>query len=138
MSQSLGAVGIPTKEEQVIKGLMVLAFGMASSLAVAQQSTEVDPAHYKLVFENECVRVVRGAFGPGEQSAAPYQSHGAVVVALTDIEGKVTKEGKTVDVKKQAGEAWWSNGGNGTSVKNGGKAIEYVAVVPKGNAECRN
>ena len=55
----------------------------------APDSVTADPAHYKVEFENDKVRVVRIHYGPKEKSV--MHSHPAgVVVFLSDLDGQFT------------------------------------------------
>ena len=85
----------------------VLCFGMAS-IAFGQDAVKTDPAHYKVEFENDKVRILRFHYGPHEKSI--MHSHpDAVAVFLTD--GKVTfhlPDGKSVDASGKAGMAQFS------------------------------
>jgi hypothetical protein len=66
-----------------------LVLGIASSTLFAQRdaafpdAVTADPAHYRISFENELVRVLRVRYGPGEKSV--MHAHTAnCVVFLTD------------------------------------------------------
>ena len=67
-------------------------------------SVAADPAHYKVEFENERVRVVRIKYGPGEKSV--MHSHpDLVAVFLTDCDFKFTyPDGTAEDVHAKAGD----------------------------------
>jgi len=74
----------------------------------AQDATVVDPDHYKVEFENDEVRVLRITYGPGEESVMHSHPEG-VAVFLTDGNVKFTlPDGKTQDVKVEAGQVIWS------------------------------
>jgi len=77
------------------------------TVALAQDPTKVEPAHYKLAFENETVQVVNVHYGPHEKSK--LHSHpGGVVVVLTEAHLRFTDEnGKTQDVYAKPGESRW-------------------------------
>ena len=119
-----------------MKKLIGLLLGMTSSMACAQSTDQVDPQHFKLVFENECVRVVHAKFGAGERVAAPYQTRGSAVVALTDIKGeRTTEDGQKRILNRKAGEAWWGPPDKVNSLVIDQPA-EWITVVPKGKAGC--
>ena len=87
-----------------VAGLVAL---FASNLALAQDPTKVEPAHYKLAFENESVQVVNVHYGPHEKSR--LHSHpGGVVVVLTAGHLRFTDEhGKSQEVLANPGESRW-------------------------------
>ena len=69
----------------------------AADTAWAQEPTKVDSKHYKVVAENDQVRVLRITYGPKEKST--MHEHPAVVgIFLTDSKMKFTfPDGKTAD-----------------------------------------
>jgi|SRR5664279_3344510 quercetin dioxygenase-like cupin family protein len=83
---------------------LVLLFCAA---ALAQDPTKVEPAHYKLAFENEYVQVVNVHYGPHEKSSL-HAHPGGVVVVLTAGHLRFTdEEGKTKEVFAQPGDPRW-------------------------------
>lgn len=75
--------------------------------ARAQDPTKVEPAHYKLAFENEYVQVVNVHYGPHERSNL-HAHPGGVVVILTAGHLRFTDEnGKTQEVFAKPGESRW-------------------------------
>ena len=78
----------------------LLVFGVAlamASSARAQDPVKVDSKHYKIVAENERVRVLKAAYGPGEKSVM-HEHPANVVVFLTDADIKFTfPDGKSVE-----------------------------------------
>jgi len=88
----------------VCAALLVLLFSVA---AFAQDPTKVEPAHYKLAFENEYVQVVNVHYGPHERSSL-HAHMGGVVVVLTAGHLRFTDEnGKTQEVFAKPGEPRW-------------------------------
>ncbi len=121
-----------------MKKLIVMLAGMTSSMALAQSLVDVDPQHVQVVFENDCVTVVHGKYGPGGQAPGPYQSRGSVVIALSDVKFQRTREGEQpATVTKKAGDTWWASPGKVTSLVNvNDQPNEWIAVTPKGKAGC--
>ncbi|MCH8282869.1 MAG: cytoplasmic protein [Chloroflexi bacterium] len=72
---------------------------------MAGDAVSVAPDLYKVLFENDRVRVLDVRYGPGVKS--DMHSHpDTVVVALTLLKAKFTSaDGQTVDIELQAGEA---------------------------------
>jgi quercetin dioxygenase-like cupin family protein len=82
----------------------------AASPAFAQDPVAVDPAHYKVQFENDHVRVLRITYGPNEKSVMHYHPAG-VVIFLTDAKVQFTlPDGQTVQDEGRAGETRWAEG----------------------------
>jgi quercetin dioxygenase-like cupin family protein len=83
--------------------VLLFAFGVA----FAQDPTKVEPAHYKLAFENEAVQVVDVHYGPHEKSGM-HDHPGGVVVVITGGHLKFTDQhGKVTEVTARAGESRW-------------------------------
>ena len=83
----------------------LIAIGCLATLtALAQDAAKVDAKHYKVVFEDSMVRVLRVHYGPHEKS--PMHSHpNASAVFLTDMQSKMTMpDGKTEMMNGKAGE----------------------------------
>ena len=84
--------------------LVALSF---CAVALAQDPTKVEPAHYRLAFENEYVQVVNVHYGPHEKSSL-HAHMGGVVVVLTAGHLRFTDEnGKTQEVFAKPGEPRW-------------------------------
>jgi hypothetical protein len=106
-----------------------------SSMAIAQQDVVADPAHHKLEFENNCVRVVRAKFGPGEKAAAMFDAKDVVIVSLTGSEEfKLTfPDGKTITTPSNyPGQVYWAPGGRIQPENGSDKPVEFVVIEPKG------
>jgi quercetin dioxygenase-like cupin family protein len=89
--------------------LFLAALVFTGSLtAVGQDPVKVDPDHFKVIFENDQVRVLRSIIGPHEKN--PMHEHPAtVIISLTDVDGVHTlPDKKTKELHIKAGEARWS------------------------------
>ncbi|HEY7473122.1 MAG TPA: cytoplasmic protein [Gemmatimonadota bacterium] len=85
---------------------------IATGTAAAQDPVVVDPDHYKVVFENEQVRVLRISYGPQEASVM-HEHPAGVAVYLTDLRGQFTMpDGESVEMGGNAGEAVWTEAGS--------------------------
>ncbi len=99
----------------------------------AQDATVVDPDHYKVEFENDQVRVLRITYGPGEKSVTHSHPEG-VAVFLTDGNVKFTfPDGKTQDVKVEAGQVIWSPESVHLPENTGDKHFEVIQIEMKTN-----
>lgn len=84
-----------------------LLIGLLSSTARAQDPVKVAPNNYKVVFENDFVRVCEVKAKPGEEIAMHSHPDHAVY-SVTDNKVKFSyPDGKTKDVDLKAGEATW-------------------------------
>lgn len=109
----------------------VFCFGVAVS-AFAQDAVKTDPAHYKVEFENDKVRILRFHYGPHEKSI--MHSHpDAVAVFLTDGKVKFTlPDGKSVDASGKAGAAQYSPAQVHLPENLGDAAMDGVVIELKG------
>jgi beta-alanine degradation protein BauB len=89
----------------VISALLSLVAATVS----AQDPVKVDPAHCKVVLENEYVRVLRWSESPGDKT--PMHSHPALVsISLSAGKTRFTgPDGKTQEVETEPGQATWSD-----------------------------
>ena len=58
--------------------------------AAAQDPVKVDPGHYKLIYEDATIRVLRLTFGPREKSVMHEHPFGTCEIFLTEFHGKST------------------------------------------------
>jgi quercetin dioxygenase-like cupin family protein len=115
----------------LVLSLLVLAAGPA----LAQDPTEVDSKHYKVVFENDHVRVIRITYGPMEESVMHYHPAGTAVF-LTDMKVQfTTPNGETVEVEAKAGDTIWTEAGSHLPKNLADKPLELIQVELKATAE---
>jgi beta-alanine degradation protein BauB len=116
-----------------MKNLIVAAIFAAtiSFAAAAQDAVTTDAKHYKVVLENEYVRVLRVNYGVKEKSM-PHQHPDAVAIMMTPMQGKFTlADGKTEDRKSKAGDVLWTPAVTHTPENTGGKPFEVILVELK-------
>lgn len=94
-----------------MRWLVILAvlLVLPASSAMAQDPVEVDSEHYKVVFENDQVRVLKISYGPHEKSVM-HRHPAAVAVVLSDNQRWImTLPDGTTDDRQlgKAGEALW-------------------------------
>jgi mannose-6-phosphate isomerase-like protein (cupin superfamily) len=119
--------GIMNLGLMVVSAATVLAIGGA----VAQDPTVVDAKHYKVMFENEQVRVLKIAYGSKEKSVM-HEHPNAVAVFLTDGQIKFAlPDGKSQDAAVKAGQAMFTPAGKHLPENMGDKTFEVVLVELK-------
>lgn len=75
--------------------------------AFAQDPVEVSPEHYRVVFENERVRVLEVRYRPGERSEF-HQHPDNLVIALSDaVATGISEDGTTGDLVFEFGDVVW-------------------------------
>jgi quercetin dioxygenase-like cupin family protein len=99
--------------------------------AAAQDAVKADPKHYKVVFENDQVRVLHITYGPHEKSV--MHSHPAnVAVFLTDgLVRFAMPDGKSQDVPVKAQTTQWDPGGTHLPENIGDKPFSVMLVELK-------
>lgn len=113
----------------------VLAYGLAAHAQPAgpgkADPVKVDPGHYKVVFENDSVRVLRITYRPGEKSVMHYHP-ASVAVYLTDgMTRMTTPDGKSQDAPAKAGGANWAPAGTHLPQNVGNRPFELILVELK-------
>ena len=97
----------------------------------AQDPVQVDSGHYKLVFENEQVRVLRITYGPQEKSVM-HDHPDSVAIFLTDHHIKFTyPDGKAEEAHAEAGDTSWHRGVKHLPENLSDKPFELILVELK-------
>ncbi|WP_226874087.1 cupin domain-containing protein [Microbispora sitophila] len=65
-----------------------------------------DPGLYRVIFENERVRVLEYKDRPGDKTS-PHVHPDSVMITLTSFRRRLTTEGRQVDLALEAGQARW-------------------------------
>ncbi len=112
----------------------VLGWTLTTLAARAQDPVKVDPAHYKVEFENDQVRVLRIHYPAGEKSV--MHSHpDAVAVFLTDYNTKMTLPDGTSKLSTgKAGTAQMTPAGAHLPQNVGDQPMELILVELKGKS----
>jgi quercetin dioxygenase-like cupin family protein len=99
---------------------------------LAQDPVVVDSTHYKVVFENEQVRVLRITYGPNEESVM-HDHPAGVAVYLKDLHGQFTlADGSSVENEGKAGDAVWTEAGPHLPRNLSDQPFELILVELKG------
>lgn len=113
-----------------ILSLMAI-LGLAVLPLAAQDPVKVDPKHYKVVFENDQVRVLRITFGAHEKSVM-HEHPANVAVFLTDAHAKFTlPDGKMQEAHSKAGAVEWDARGKHLPENISDKPFELILVELK-------
>jgi len=111
--------------------LVIIGVTTLVSAAFAQDPAKVDANHYKVVFENDQVRVLRIHYGPHEKSVMHHHP-GAVAVFLADGDVKFSfPDGKSRDAHSKAGDAQWTAAEDHLPENLGDKPLDVVLVELK-------
>ena len=95
----------------------------------------VSPDHYRLVIENEHVRVIRQHLGGRDKAPMHQHSLGAVMVLVTDQNVRQTApDGTTREQHRKAGESFWSEPTTHAGQNLSDSPYEYIRVDIKATA----
>lgn len=73
---------------------------------MSQDPASTDPELYKVVFENDRVRVLEYQDVPGDRTN-PHRHPDSVMITLSDFQRELTVGGQIVEVHKAAHEVGW-------------------------------
>jgi len=108
----------------VVSALVVATPG----LVIAQDAVKTDPAHYKVIFENPSVRVLRIHYAPGATSKM-HQHPDSIAVFLADAKTRfLTPDGKTQDIEAKADSATYSAATTHNPTNTGTSAVDAILV----------
>ena len=99
---------------------------------------EVDPDHYKLIFENEKVRVVRITYGTGEKSVMHYHPDAVAVMMTDNISTFTLPDGEVIEISAEHGDAVWTPAGEHLPQNVGDKPVEVILVELKEKPESKD
>ena len=98
---------------------------------------KVDPAHHRVVFENDQVRVVRW-FVAVDDATLNHSHPNSLNICLTDYNGRVTTPNATVvEVQANAGSVSWRQAGTHAVENLNRRPMEGILVEPKRPASAR-
>src|SRR5882724_7879342 len=112
--------------------LFLTFIALAAPMALAQDPVKVDANHYKVMFENDQVRVLRIHYNPKEKSVM-HEHPATVVVFLNDSKTKFTlPDGSTTDATQKAGDLAFAEATKHLPQNVGDTPVEGVLVELKG------
>jgi len=96
--------------------------------AAAQDPVKVAPENYKVLVNNDHVRVLDFTLKPGQKIPMTSRPN-RVVYSITPGTATLTgSDGKTTTMTRKAGEAWW-RGAESLAVENTGKTEIHNLIV---------
>jgi quercetin dioxygenase-like cupin family protein len=92
---------------------------------------QLDPKHYKVVIDNDQVRVLRANYGPHEKSVM-HEHPASVAIYMTDGHTKFTlPDGTLQTVDGKAQDATWADAGKHLPENAGDRPFEAIVVELK-------
>ncbi len=113
---------------------VVSLMALRATAALAQDPVKVDPAHYKLVFENASVRVLTITYAPGASSTMHHHPDSIVIPLVTSNVRFATPDGNSADSELAKDSAMYAPAGNHNPTNVGKTPISAILVEFKGAA----
>lgn len=108
--------------------MTVIALAAMTTVAMAQDPVKVDPSHYKLVFENAAVRILRIGYAPGEKSVM-HAHPDTIAVFLAASKTRMTlPDGKSEDTEFANETASYIPAGTHSPANIGTSRVDVVLV----------
>jgi hypothetical protein len=105
--------------------------GAAAAAATTLDPVKLDPKHYKVVIDNDQVRVLRAKYGPHEKSVM-HEHPASVAVFMSDGHIKFTlPDGTSQDINSKAHDATWADAGKHLPENAGDKPTEVIVIELK-------
>ena len=118
--------------KRIILSVVALVGLLAPAVLRAQDPVKVDAKHYKVVFENDEVRVLRIHYAPGEKSVM-HTHPDSVAVFLGDATTTMTTpDGKSQSMTVKAEDAMFTPGGAHLPDNTGKTPVDLILVELKG------
>jgi beta-alanine degradation protein BauB len=117
-----------------MKVFLPLLLWLANAIAVAQAPIAPDlaPQTYKLLFENNKVRVIEEHLKPYEKEPMHFHPYGVLACFLTDAHFRTTfSDGKAAEGSQKAGDAVWRNPVTHSGENIGKTEIDEIMIEPK-------
>ncbi|MBV9081546.1 MAG: hypothetical protein JOZ62_02625 [Acidobacteriaceae bacterium] len=105
--------------------------GPAAAENITLDPVKLDPKHYKVLINNDRVRVLRANYGPHEKSVM-HEHPATVAVFMTDGHSKFTMgDGTTQDREVKAHDAAWADAGKHLPENVGDRPMEVIVIELK-------
>jgi len=105
--------------------------GMAEAAKTTLDPVKLDLKHYKVVIDNDEVRVLRAKYGPHEKSVM-HEHPASVAVYMSDGQTKFTlPDGTSQDLNAKAHDAAWADAGKHLPENVGDKTFEVMVIELK-------
>jgi hypothetical protein len=112
---------------------LLAGFGVSAD-ALAQDAAQVNRRSYKVVLENDQVRVLEYLSRPGlgicGQGVHSHPDH--LTILLTDAKARAVMDGKTVIVENKTGDVFWESASTHSVENVGGSGTRAYIIEMKG------
>jgi hypothetical protein len=105
--------------------------GAAAAAEITLDPVKLDPKHYKVIINNDQVRVLRAKYAPHEKSVI-HEHPASVAVFLNDAHTKFTlPDGTSQDANSKAHDATWLDAGKHLPENVGDTPSEVIVIELK-------
>jgi hypothetical protein len=111
----------------------VVAGSLAGAFASAQDAAKVQPSSYRVVLENDRVRVLEynGQPGMGVCGTGTHSHPAHLTVRLTPAKVKITENGRSTVVNNKVGDVFWSDAVTHETENVGGENVRSLIIELK-------
>ena len=110
--------------------IATFAFAFSAGAISSQDPVKASPQYYKVLLENDEVRVLEYRLRPGEKE--PAHSHpSGIVYEFNDSKVRITRDGKTEESVGKAGEVFWRTPVTHALENTGDTEVHALAVELK-------
>jgi hypothetical protein len=115
----------------MIRLILMFALTVSSFLTYAQDAVVTDSDKYKVIFENDCVRVLDYKDLPG-QKTHQHKHPAFVLYSLSDFKRSIElPDGKILQRQFKPGDVMWSNAQTHIGLNNGDTPTHVILVETK-------
>ena len=112
---------------------ILLTLLLASTSAIAQDAIQTDGDKYKVIFENDCVRVLDYKDSPG-QKTQQHKHPAFMLYAFTPFKRSITlPDGKILQRQFKEGDVMWSDSQTHIGTNTGETPTHVLLVEMKNN-----
>jgi beta-alanine degradation protein BauB len=120
-----------------MRTLMLILFSLATGVVgFAQDPAKLAPQIFKVLFENEQIRVIEYRLKPGEKEPMHSHAHGVFVYFLSDAKIRNTfPDGKKSEDSKRAGDTVWRDPVTHAGENIGNAEIHELLIEPRSSSQ---
>ncbi|HEY7160785.1 MAG TPA: cytoplasmic protein [Acidobacteriota bacterium] len=107
------------------------AFVLSSEVATSMDPVKISPQYYKVLLENDQVRVLEYRLKPGEKEAMHSHPAGIVYIFSDGRMKTMTPDGESHEGERKAGEVIWRDPVTHTAENTGSTEIHALAIEMK-------
>jgi quercetin dioxygenase-like cupin family protein len=111
--------------------LVTFAFAVSSRTTSTQDPVKVSPQYYKVLVDNDQIRMLEYRLKPGEKEPLHTHPAGAVYVFTDSKLRNTSPDGTVTERQGKAGDAFWRNPTTHITENVGSTEAHALAVEPK-------